>query len=142
MMRLEGDLAEALLAAARGELAPDHFRLSPRSAVAVVLASGGYPGSYDKGLPIAGLELIDGNEPSDAKVRWAVEQVRIKVYHAGTAMRDGRLVTDAGRVLVATAMASTLEKAVESAYQAADMIDFQGRHLRRDIAAKALASRP
>jgi len=142
MMRLEGDLAEALAAAARGELAADHFRLSPRSAVSVVLASAGYPGSYDKGLPITGLELIDGNEPSDAKVRWAVEQVRVKVFHAGTAMRDGRLVTDGGRVLVATAMASTLEKAVESAYQAADMVDFQGRHLRRDIAAKALASRP
>jgi phosphoribosylamine--glycine ligase len=142
MMRLEGDLAEALAAAARGELAADHFRLSPRSAVSVVLASGGYPGSYDKGFPITGLELIDGNEPSDAKVRWAVEQVRVKVFHAGTAARDGRLVTDGGRVLVATAMASTLEKAVESAYQAADMIDFQGRHIRRDIAAKALASRP
>ena len=140
MMRLEGDLAETLLAAARGELSTDHLRLSPKSAVAVVLASGGYPGSYEKGLPISGLERIDGSEPSDAKVRWAVEQVRVKVFHAGTASRDGRLVTDGGRVLVATAMASTLKKAVEAAYQAADMIDFQGKHLRRDIAAKALAS--
>ena len=111
MMRLEGDLAEALAAAARGEIAADHFRLSPRSAVSVVLASGGYPGAYDKGLPITGLERIDGREPSDAKIRWAVEQVRVKVFHAGTASRDGRLVTDGGRVLVATAMASTLEKA-------------------------------
>ncbi len=140
MMRLEGDLAETLLAAARGELSTDHFRLSPKSAVAVVLASGGYPGSYDKGLPIGGLERIDGSEPSDAKVRWAVEQVRVKVFHAGTASREGRLVTDGGRVLVATAMASTLNKAVEAAYEAAGMIDFQGKHLRRDIAAKALAS--
>ncbi|HEV3109934.1 MAG TPA: phosphoribosylamine--glycine ligase [Candidatus Binataceae bacterium] len=141
MMRLEGDLAQALAAAARGELAADHFRLSPRSAVSVVLASGGYPGAYDKGVPITGLERIDGTEPSDAKVRWAVEQVRVKVFHAGTASRDGRLVTDGGRVLVATAMASTLEQATAAAYEAADMIEFAGKHLRRDIAAKALASR-
>lgn len=141
MMRLEGDLAEALAAAARGEVAADHFRLSPRSAVSVVLASGGYPGAYDKGVPIAGLERIDGKEPSDAKIRWAVEQVRVKVFHAGTASREGRLVTDGGRVLVATAMASTLEQATAAAYEAAGMIDFAGKHLRRDIAAKALASR-
>jgi phosphoribosylamine---glycine ligase len=140
-MRLEGDLAQALLAAARGELAPEHFRLSPKSAVSVVLASRGYPGAYDKGLPIAGLERIDGSEPSDAKIKWAVEQVRVKVFHAGTANRDSRLVTDGGRVLVATAMAPTLEKAVEAAYEAADMIEFPGKHLRRDIAGKALASR-
>ncbi len=141
MMRLEGDLAQALAAAARGELVADHFRLSPKSAVSVVLASGGYPGAYDKGLPITGLERIDGKEASDAKIRWAVEQVRVKVFHAGTANRDGRLVTDGGRVLVATAMASTLENATAAAYEAADMIDFAGKHLRRDIAAKALASR-
>jgi phosphoribosylamine---glycine ligase len=142
MMRAEGDLAQALLAAARGELSAEHFRLSPKSAVCVVLASGGYPGSYDKGLPITGLERIDGTEPSDAKVRWAVDQVRVKVFHAGTANRDGRLVTDGGRVLVATAMAPTLERAAQAAYEAADMIEFPGKHLRRDIAAKALAARP
>jgi len=142
MMRIEGDLAQAMLAAARGELSAEHFRLSAKSAVAVVLASGGYPGTYDKGLPITGLERIDGNEPSDAKVRWAVEQVRVKVFHAGTASRDGRLVTDGGRVLVATAMAPTLKAAAAAAYEAADMIEFPGKHLRRDIAAKALASGP
>ncbi len=139
MMRLEGDLAQALLAAARGQLAPEHLRLSPKSAVSVVLASGGYPGAYDKGLPIGGLQRIDGNEPSDAKIRWAVEQVRVKVFHAGTASTQGRLVTDGGRVLVACAMASTLERAVAAAYEAADMIEFKGKHVRRDIAAKALA---
>src|SRR5579885_603460 len=60
MMRLEGDLAQALLAAARGELAPEHVRLSPKAAVSVVLASGGYPGPYEKGLPIGGLEELEG----------------------------------------------------------------------------------
>jgi phosphoribosylamine--glycine ligase len=142
MMRLEGDLAQALVAAARGELAPEHFRLSPKSAVSVVMASGGYPGNFQKGISISGLDRIDGNEPSDAKIRWAVDQVRVKVFHAGTANRDRHLVTDGGRVLVATAMAPTLERAVAAAYEAADMIDFTGKHLRRDIAGKALASRP
>ena len=99
-----------------------------------MLASGGYPGEYRKGLPITGLDRIDGSEPRDAKVRWAVEKVRVKVFHAGTALRDGRLVTDGGRVLVATAMASNLRRAVAAAYEAADMIEFQGKHLRRDIA--------
>lgn len=140
MMRLEGDLAQALLAAARGELAPEHVRLSPKAAVSVVLASGGYPGPYEKGLPIGGLDAIEGSAPSDAKVRWAVEQVRVKVFHAGTALRDGRLVTDGGRVLVASALAPTLDRAAAAAYEAADMIDFPGKHLRRDIAGKALAA--
>ncbi len=140
MMRLEGDLAQALLAAARGELAPEHVRLSPKAAVSVVLASGGYPGAYEKGLPIGGLDAIEGSAPSDAKVRWAVEQVRVKVFHAGTALRDGRLVTDGGRVLVASALAPTLDRAAAAAYEAAGMIDFPGKHLRRDIAGKALAS--
>jgi phosphoribosylamine--glycine ligase len=142
MMRLEGDLAEALRAAARGELSTEHLRLSPKSAVSVVLASGGYPGHYEKGLPITGLETIEGSAPSDAKVRWAVEQVRVKVFHAGTANRDGRLVTDGGRVLAASALAPTLKAAAAAAYEAADMIEFPGKHLRRDIAAKALALIP
>jgi phosphoribosylamine--glycine ligase len=142
MMRLEGDLAQALLAAARGQLAPEHIRLSPNSAVSVVLASGGYPGPYEKGLPISGLENLEGGAPGDAKIRWAMDQVRVKVFHAGTAIRDGRLVTDGGRVLVASALAPDLEKAAAAAYEAAGMIEFPGKHLRRDIAGKALASNP
>ena len=139
MMRFDGDLAETLLACAEGNLTKAAVRLSPKSAVTVVLASGGYPGDYRKGIPIAGLEKIEGSAPSDAKVKWALEKTRVKVFHAGTAMRDPQLVTNGGRVLAVTAISDTLQKAVAAAYQAADMIEFEGKHMRRDIAGKALA---
>ncbi len=139
MMRFDGDLAETLLAAAEGNVARATIRLSPRAAVAVVLASGGYPGDYRKGIAITGLEKIEGNVPSDIKVKWAMNKIRVKVFHAGTALRDGQLVTDGGRVLTVTAMAPQLKDAVDAAYEAAEMIEFEGRHFRRDIAGRALA---
>jgi phosphoribosylamine---glycine ligase len=138
MMRLESDLAETLLAAADGNVANAAVRLSPRSAVAVVLASGGYPGEYKKGIPIRGLDRLEGNVPSDIKIKWAMKKIRVKVFHSGTAMRDGNLVTDGGRVLTVTAMAPELATAVDAAYEAAEMIEFEGRHFRRDIARRAL----
>ena len=139
MMRFEGDLAETLLAAAEGNVARASIKLSPRAAVAVVLASGGYPGDYRKGIAITGLERIEGNVPSEIKVKWAMNKIRVKVFHAGTALRDGQLVTDGGRVLTVTAMAPELGVAVDAAYQVAEMIEFEGRHFRRDIAHRALA---
>ena len=139
MMRFDGDLAETLLACAEGNLTKAAVRLSPKSAVTVILASGGYPGEYRKGIPIFGLEKIEGSAPSDLKVKWAMEKTRVKVFHAGTAMRDDQLVTDGGRVLAVTAISDTLQKAVAAAYQAADMIEFEGKQMRRDIAGKALA---
>ncbi len=139
MMRFDGDLAETLLACANGNLTNAATRLSPKSAVTVMLASGGYPGDYRKGIPITGLEKIEGSAPSDAKVKWALEKTRVKIFHAGTVLRDGQLVTDGGRVLAVTAISDTLRKAVSAAYQAADMIEFEGKHMRRDIAGKALA---
>jgi phosphoribosylamine--glycine ligase len=139
MMRFEGDLAETLLAAAEGNVGRATIRLSPRAAVAVVLASGGYPGDYRKGIAITGLERIEGNVPSEIKVKWAMNKIRVKVFHAGTAINDGQLVTDGGRVLTVTAMAPELGVAVDAAYQVAEMIEFEGRHFRRDIAHRALA---
>lgn len=140
MMRFEGDLGETLVAAAEGRLADvaGNIRLSPQSAVTVVLASGGYPGEYRKGLPITGLDRIEGPEPSAAKVRWALNKTRVKVFHSGTAMRDGQLVTNGGRVLAVTAMADDLRRAVDAAYEAAAMIEFEGKHMRTDIARRAL----
>jgi phosphoribosylamine---glycine ligase len=138
MMRLESDLAENLLAAVEGRVANAAVRLSPRSAVAVVLASGGYPGEYKKGIPIHGLDRLEGNVPSDIKIKWAMKKIRVKVFHSGTAMRDGNLVTDGGRVLTVTAMAPDLATAVDAAYEAAQMIEFEGRHFRRDISRRAL----
>jgi phosphoribosylamine---glycine ligase len=138
MMRLDSDLAENLLAAAEGKVAHAAVRLSPRSAVAVVLASGGYPGEYKKGIVIRGLDRLEGNIPSEIKIKWAMKKIRVKVFHSGTAMRDGQLVTDGGRVLTVTAMAPELATAVDAAYEAAEMIEFEGRHFRRDIARRAL----
>jgi phosphoribosylamine--glycine ligase len=141
MMRFEGDLAETLLAVAEGRVRDASFRLLPRSAATVVLASGGYPGEYRKGLAIDGLGRLEGTEPSDLKVRWALDRVRVKVFHSGTAARDGQIVTDGGRVLTVTAMADDLQRAVAAAYQAAGMIQFDGLHMRRDIAHRALGPR-
>ncbi len=142
MMRFDGDLAEALMACAEGRLSGFALSLSPRSAVSVVLASAGYPGEYRAGMPISGLERIDGAEPSEAKVRWALEKTRVAVFQAGTAMRGGRLVTDGGRVAAVTAMAGDLRDAVNAAYEAASMIDFEGKHMRLDIARRALEVSP
>jgi phosphoribosylamine--glycine ligase len=138
MMRFDGDLAETLLAIAQGRAREVAIRLSSRTAASVVLTSGGYPGDYVKGKPIAGLERIDGVEPSEAKVRWAMEKTRVKVFHAGTAHRNGVLVTDGGRVLAVTALAQGLKRAVDTAYEAAKMISFDGMHYRRDVGARAL----
>jgi phosphoribosylamine--glycine ligase len=137
MMRFDGDLAETLLAVAQRRAHEVSIRLSSRAAASVVLASGGYPGDYRKGIAIGGLEHIDGTEPSDAKVRWAMEKTRVKVFHCGTSVRDGVLMTDGGRVLAVTALSQGLERAIAAAYEAAAMIQFDGMHYRRDIGARA-----
>jgi len=139
MMRLEGDLGEALMAIADGRPQEARVTLSAKSAVAVVLASGGYPGDYRRGIAIQGLEHIDGDQPSELKTRWAINKTRVKVFHAGTALVDNRLVTDGGRVLVVSTLADKLERAVATAYEAADLIRFEGRQMRRDVAHRALA---
>jgi len=90
-----------------------------------VMASGGYPGSYAKGKPIHGLE--------DAAML-----PNAKVFHAGTALKDGQIVTNGGRVLGVTAWAKDLKSAQAAAYAAVEKIQFDGAQFRRDIAAKAL----
>ena len=127
--RLKNDLVEVMLACAEGRL--DEVELAWRDewAVAVVLTSAGYPGSYEKGKVITGIE--------DAE---AVEDVT--VYHAGTAVReDGELVTSGGRVLAVTALGDTFEAARDLAYEACEKIDFEGKTLRRDIGLRALRGR-
>lgn len=123
--RLENDLVELLDACVSGTLGGLELRWSSQASVCVVLASGGYPGSYAKGKPISGLGSV-GALPN------------VKVFHAGTAFHDGSFVTNGGRVLGVTAWGSTLEEAQETAYAAADLIEFEGLQLRRDIGAKAL----
>jgi phosphoribosylamine-glycine ligase len=118
------------------------IKLSRRSAVTVVLASGGYPGEYRKGFSITGRERIDGAQPSDLKVQWALQKIRVKVFHSGTGLSAGQLVTDGGRVLAVTAMADDLKKAVYTAYQATDMIQFEDKHYRREVAHRELKKKP
>jgi phosphoribosylamine--glycine ligase len=138
MMRFETDLASALMAVAEGRVRDAEVRLSKRSAVSVVLCSGGYPGAYRKALPIGGLDQIDGAAPSVLKTQWALNRTRVKIFHAGTSLTNGQHTTDGGRVLIVSTLAYTLQRAVATAYEAADLIHFEGKHLRRDIAHRAL----
>jgi phosphoribosylamine--glycine ligase len=125
LTRLENDLVELLDASVNGALAGIELKWSPLSAVCVVLASGGYPGSYAKGKPIRGLELANSLP-------------RTKVFHAGTALAGGEIVTSGGRVLGVTAWGEGVAGAVAEAYEAVARIGFDGMQYRRDIAARAL----
>ena len=119
------DVLPLLLAAARGDALPTPPP-SARHAVCVALASGGYPGPYPTGLPIDGVDRAEMREG-------------VRVFHAGTAERDGKLVTAGGRVLGVTATAGDLSTAVARAYAAVGDIHFEGMHFRRDIGRKGLA---
>ena len=125
LMRLETDLVDLFEACVDRRLAEMDVKWKDEAAVCVVMASGGYPGSYQKGKLIEGI--------SDAE---SVDTV--KVFHAGTILKDGELVTNGGRVLGVTALGNTIEEACTEAYGAVDKIRFDGAHVRRDIAAKAL----
>ncbi len=125
LMRLESDLVEALEASIEGRVSEGDFRWSRDAAVCVVMASGGYPGTFEAGKRIDGLEEAG-----------AVEGV--KVFHAGTSQRDGVCYTAGGRVLGVTARAASLDTAVARAYAACRKISFNGAHYRKDIAARAL----
>jgi len=125
LMRLESDLVDALEASIEGRVSDGDFRWSRDASVCVVMSSGGYPGTFEQGKRIDGLEdagKIDG----------------VKVFHAGTSKRDGIHYTAGGRVLGVTARAGDLETAVRRAYQACGKISFAGAHYRKDIAGRAL----
>ena len=124
LTRLESDLVELLEASASGTLAKHKLKWSPLASVCVVMASGGYPGNYAKGKPILGLAQ-------------AAMLPNVKVFHAGTALKDGQIVTNAGRVLGVTAMGKDLSAAQAAAYAAVEAITFEGAQFRHDIAAKA-----
>jgi phosphoribosylamine--glycine ligase len=126
LMRLRSDVVDLLEAAVDGrldELGP--LEWDPRPAVCVVMASAGYPGSYERGYPIRGLDeaaKVDG----------------VKVFHAGTATSDGQVVTNGGRVLGVTALGSSISVAKLQAYSAVKHIRFSGAWCRKDISDKAL----
>ena len=125
LMRLKSDLLQVCLAACDGTLDQISLEWDPRPAVCVVMASGGYPGDYEKGRKITGLEEADGIQD-------------VIVFHAGTKGKDRDIVTSGGRVLGVTALGQTIDDAKARAYRAVDKIKFDGAYCRRDIADKAI----
>lgn len=125
MLLLKSDLVELMLATVRGELAGKEVEWYPGAAAGVVLAASGYPGTYRKGEPIAGLEEVPAG---------------VEVFHAGTALVDGQVVTSGGRVLCVTARGEDLPAALEHAYCGVKVIRFAGSYYRRDIGHRALSA--
>ncbi|MFO0938449.1 MAG: phosphoribosylamine--glycine ligase [Gemmataceae bacterium] len=128
LMRLQSDLFDLLLAVAEerlDELPEDAVKWDPRPCVCVVMCSGGYPGKYETGKAITGLNAASKLEG-------------VMVFHAGTKKGDGKVLTDGGRVLAVTALGDTLAAAKAKAYEAVKLIEFTGAHYRTDIADKAL----
>jgi len=125
MLRLQSDLFDLMTATVDGDLAGVDVRWDPRPAACVVLAADGYPGSYEKGRVITGLERLRG---------WRDGMV----FHSGTARRDGQTVTNGGRVLGVTALGADVEAAVGEAYRAIELIHWEGMHFRHDIGRRAL----
>ena len=122
--RLKTDIMDIFEAINNGTLSQLDIEWSDKACTCVIMASGGYPKSYPKGIEITGLSngQLDG----------------VTVYHAGTAIKDGKLVTSGGRVLGVTALGDTLEDALKKSYEAVEKINFDGAHYRKDIGARAL----
>ncbi len=125
LMRLDSDLVDIMTAVSEGALKPEMVSWKDQAAVCVVAAAKGYPGSYEKGFPISGLD----------------EAARLPdtfVFHGGTADKDGRVVTNGGRILGVTGLGDTVAQAIERAYECMGKIHFDGIHYRKDIGARAL----
>lgn len=125
LMRLKSDLLEVMLAVCDEKLDDVTLKWDPRPAVCVVMSAGGYPGEYEKGKVITGID--EANKLED-----------VYVFQAGTAEKDGKIVTNGGRVLGVTAVGKTVEQAKKRAYEAVSKISFEGAYFRKDIADKAL----
>jgi phosphoribosylamine--glycine ligase len=124
--RLESDLLEAMLAAAEGKLSRARpFDWDERACVCVVCTSGGYPGNYEKGKEILGLDE-------------AGRMANVVVFHAGTKKQGDKIITNGGRVLGVTGLGNTIKAAIEHTYQVVEKIKFEGMHYRRDIGSRAI----
>ena len=124
LMRLQSDLTELCLAAIRGRLHECTAQWDPRAALGVVMSAGGYPAAYDKGDVISGLDTADGPE--------------VKVFHAGTRIQNGNVVTNGGRVLCVTALGDTVSDAQREAYAAVEKISWSNAYYRTDIGYRAV----
>ena len=121
---LESDLLEIMLACVEGNLSDKKISWSKNSAVCVILASGGYPKSYKKNLPIEGIKKA--------------ESLGAKIFHAGTKKVGDKILTSGGRVLGVTVTEKNIRSAIEKVYKCVEVINFEDMHFRKDIAAKAL----
>jgi phosphoribosylamine-glycine ligase len=122
------DWFEVFRACSAGRLGPVDFSVRPEYCVAVVLASRGYPGKYEKGMVIKGIDRAEGSRSN------------VDAYHAGTSLDgEGNFITNGGRVLAISAWAETLSDAITEAYEAIAEISFEGKTFRKDIAAKGMA---
>ena len=129
LSRMKSDIVPIMLATISGELDKVDLEWYPQASVCVVMASGGYPGSYDNGKEISGLDLLKNQDG-------------ISVFHAGTKSADGKVVTTGGRVLGVVASGGDIEEAQKNVYEAVSKVTFDGAHYRRDIASKAITNPP
>jgi phosphoribosylamine--glycine ligase len=129
LSRMKSDIVPIMLATISGELDMVDLEWYPQASVCVVMASGGYPGSYDKGKEIMGLDSLKNQDG-------------ISVFHAGTKLSNGKIVTNGGRVLGVVACGEDIEDAQKKVYEAVNKISFDGVHYRRDIASKAITNPP
>jgi phosphoribosylamine--glycine ligase len=127
LMRMKGDIIPILEACMKGNLSGCEIEWDSRASVCVVMASRGYPGDYERGKPIAGLKEVSKMEG-------------VFVFHAGTALKDGQVVTNGGRVLGVTGLGKDIPRAIERTYEAVKKISWEGVHYRTDIGQKALCS--
>ncbi len=129
LSRMKSDIVPIMLATISGELDKIELEWHSQASVCVVMASGGYPGSYDNGKEIIGLDSLKNQDG-------------ISVFHAGTKSADGKIVTNGGRVLGVVACGEGIEDAQKNVYEAVSKISFDGAHYRRDIASKAITPPP
>ena len=127
LMRMKGDIVPILEGCIKGNLSGCEIEWDTQASVCVVMASQGYPGDYEKGKPIGGLKEVSRMED-------------VFVFHAGTALKDGQMVTNGGRVLGVTGLGKDIPRAIERTYQAVKKISWEGVHYRKDIGQKALCS--
>ncbi|MFQ5964889.1 MAG: phosphoribosylamine--glycine ligase [Candidatus Scalinduaceae bacterium] len=125
LVRMKSDIVSIMMSTVSGELNTIDLEWLPQASVCVVIASGGYPGHYSKGMEIKGLDLLKNRDD-------------IHVFHAGTKLENGKILTDGGRVLNVVAIGDSIKEAQRKAYEAVSKISFEGAYCRKDIAYKAI----